>query len=104
MKALDEYFLMVLFVLLLKRVQFLVNETQSVTTQMKALDEYSLMALFVLLLKRVRVLHKPKGVAIQMSALDGYTLMIPENTREKIKTEGFWKKIKGARFLYQKVH
>ena len=28
MKALDEYFLMVLFVLLLKRVHFLVNETQ----------------------------------------------------------------------------
>ena len=110
MKALDEYFLMVLFVLLLKRVQFLVNETQSVTTQMKSLDEYSLMALFVLLMKRV---HFPKGVAIQMSALDGYTacvytyiscqfLMIPENTREKIKTEGFWKK-KRARFLYQKV-
>ena len=27
MKALDEYFLMVLFVLLLKRVHFLVNQT-----------------------------------------------------------------------------
>ena len=27
MKALDEYFLMVLFVLLLKRVHFLTNET-----------------------------------------------------------------------------
>ena len=73
MKALDEYFLMVLFVLLLKRVQFLVNETQSVTTQMKSLDEYSLMALFVLLMKRV---HFPKSVAFQMSALDGYTACV----------------------------
>ena len=36
MKALDEHILMVLFVLLLKRVHFLVNAT----TQMKALDEY----------------------------------------------------------------
>ena len=49
MKALDEYILMVLFVLLLKRVHFLANETQRCqTTQLKALDEYILMELFVL--------------------------------------------------------
>ena len=56
MKALDEYFRKVPFVLLLKRVHFLVNETTGVTTQMKALDEYILMALSALLLKRVHFL------------------------------------------------
>ena len=50
MKGLDEYIIMVLFVLLLKRVHFLV------TTQTKALDEYTLMVLFVLLLKRAHFL------------------------------------------------
>ena len=41
MKALDEYFLMVLFVLLLKRVHFLVQtKPKGVTTQTKALEEY----------------------------------------------------------------
>ena len=48
MKALDEYILMVLFVLLLKRVRFLVMKAKAVTTQMKALDEYILMVLFVI--------------------------------------------------------
>ena len=52
MKALDEYILMLLFVLLLRRVHFLAG----VTTQMKALDEYILMVLFVLVLKRVHFL------------------------------------------------
>ena len=47
---------MVLFVLLLKRVNFLINETKGVTTQMKTLDEYILVVLFVLLLKRVHFL------------------------------------------------
>ena len=42
MKALDEYILMVLFVLLLKRVHFLQTKPKGVTTQMKALDEYIL--------------------------------------------------------------
>ena len=48
MKALDEYILMVLYVLLLKRVHFLVNEPKlkGMTTQMKALDEYIHMVLF----------------------------------------------------------
>ena len=56
MKAIDEYILMVLFVLLLKRVLFLVNETyKCMTTQMKALDKYISMVLFVLLLKRVHL-------------------------------------------------
>ena len=50
MKALDEYLLMVLFVLLLKRVHFLAN------TQMKAVDQYILMVLFVLLQKIVHFL------------------------------------------------
>ena len=49
---------MVLFVLVLKRVHFLVNQTKGVTIQMKALDEYILMVLFVLLLKRVHFLVK----------------------------------------------
>ena len=40
MKALDEYILMALFVLLLKRVNFLVRETRC-DHSMKALDEYS---------------------------------------------------------------
>ena len=56
MKALNEYILVVLFVLLLKRVHFLANETKGVTTQMKALNEYLLIVLFVLLLKRVQFL------------------------------------------------
>ena len=57
MKAFDEYILMVQFLLLLKRVHFLVNESsKGVTSQMKALDEYILMVLFVLLLKRVHFL------------------------------------------------
>ena len=49
---------MALFVLLLKRVHFLVNETyicKGVTTQMKALDEYFLMVVFTLLLNRLHV-------------------------------------------------
>ena len=41
MKGLDEYFLMVLFVLLLK------GATKGMTKLMKALDEYFLMVLFV---------------------------------------------------------
>ena len=54
MKALDKYFLVVVFVLLLKRVHFLVNQTyKGETTQMKALDEYFLMVMFMLLLDRV---------------------------------------------------
>ena len=56
MRALDEYILMVVFVLLLRRVHFLTNETESVTTQMKALDEFFLIVLFNLLLKRVHLL------------------------------------------------
>ena len=56
MKALDEYILMVLFVLLLKRVHFLKTKPKGVTTQMKALDECILMVPFVLLLKRVHFL------------------------------------------------
>ena len=56
MKALAEYILTVLFVLLLKRVHFFVNETyKCMTTQMKALDKYISMVLFVLLLKRVHL-------------------------------------------------
>ena len=60
MKALDEYILMVLFVLLLKKfISFLQTKPKGVTTQMKAhLDEYILMVLFVLLLKRVHLLAK----------------------------------------------
>ena len=56
MKALDEYILMVLFLLVLaKETSFSCNKTKpkGVTTQMKALDEYFLMVVFVLLLKRV---------------------------------------------------
>ena len=55
MKALDEYIITVLFVLLLKRVHFFVNEfkPKGVTTQMKALDEYILKVLFELFLKEV---------------------------------------------------
>ena len=57
MKALDEYILMVLFVLLLKReFIFLQTKPNGVTSQMRALDEYILMVLFVLLLKRVHFL------------------------------------------------
>ena len=57
MKALNEYILVVLFVLLLKRVHFLANETKGVTTQMmKALDEYFLMITFLSLLKKVHFL------------------------------------------------
>ena len=44
MKALDEFILMALFVLLLKRV----NLPKSVTTQVKVLDEYILMVLCLL--------------------------------------------------------
>ena len=40
MKGLDEYILMVLFVLLLKRVIFLYTKPKGVTTQMKARDVY----------------------------------------------------------------
>ena len=53
MKAPDQYLLMVLFVLLLKRVHFLVMKPKGVTTQMKALDECIQMVLFMLLLKTV---------------------------------------------------
>ena len=65
-KALDEYVLMVMFVLLLKRVHFLAG----VTTQMKALDEYILMVMFVLLLKRVHVFvsfvtYKQRNMAVR---------------------------------------
>ena len=55
MKALDEYILMALFVLSLKRVNFLQTKPQGVTTQMKALDEYILMVVLTLLLNRVHV-------------------------------------------------
>ena len=44
MKALDQYILMILFVLLLKRVHFLVNGPKGVTTQMNALDQYILIS------------------------------------------------------------
>ena len=47
-KALDEYILMILLVLLLKRVHFLVNETCKGVTIQNALSEYILMVLFVL--------------------------------------------------------
>ena len=54
MKALDAVHFNGLFVLLLKRVDFvfLKAKPKGVTTQMKGLDEYILMALFVVLLKR----------------------------------------------------
>ena len=45
-----------MYVVVLRRVHFLVNETLGVTTQGKALDEYILMVLFVLLLKRIHFL------------------------------------------------
>ena len=53
MKALDEYILMVLLVLLRKsRFIFWQTKSKGVTmTQLKALDEYILMVLLVLLLK-----------------------------------------------------
>ena len=56
MKALDEYILMVLFVLLLKGSFSVQTKPKGVTTQMKALGEYILMVVFVLLLKRVHFL------------------------------------------------
>ena len=51
MKALDEYILMVLLVLLLKRIHnfFLQTKPKGVTIQMKALDEYILMVLFAVI-------------------------------------------------------
>ena len=74
-KALDEYILMVLLVLLLKRVHFLVNETCKGVTIQNALSEYILMVLFVLcegssfsqFSKR-----NPNGVTTQMKPLHEY--------------------------------
>ena len=56
-KALYECILMVLFVLLLKRVHFLVK---GATTQVETLDNYILMIEFVSLLERAQT--KPEGV------------------------------------------
>ena len=52
MKALHNYNLVALSVLLLKRVDFIFLQTKpkGLTTQMKALHNYNLVALFVLLL------------------------------------------------------
>ena len=58
MKALDEYILMVLFLLVLaKETSFSCNKTKpkGVTTQMKALDEYFLIMVFTLLLNKLYV-------------------------------------------------
>ena len=52
MKALDDYILVVLFVLFLKRVHSS-KRNLGITTQMKVLDDYILVVLFVLFLKRV---------------------------------------------------
>ena len=84
MKALDEYILMVLFVLLLKRVHFLVNETyicKGVTTQMKALDEYFLMVVFTLLLNRVQAVF-----AIFVFNLDREALIYCEDPGDDMYT------------------
>ena len=56
MKALNEYFLLVVFMLLLNRVHLLVlTKPKGVTTQMKALDENFLMVVFMSLLNVVHV-------------------------------------------------
>ena len=57
MKSLDEHNLMVLYALLLKRVHFLVNQTQRCDhSNESSLMSTILMVLFVLLLKRVHFL------------------------------------------------
>ena len=51
MKVLDEYILVVVFMLLLKRVYFLANKTQSCDHSNIDFDEYLVTMLFILLLK-----------------------------------------------------
>ena len=68
LKAL-KYIVLVLFVLLLKRVHFLANETKGVTIQMKALDEYILLVR-VITEEFIFLQTKPKCVTIQMKALE----------------------------------
>ena len=70
MKALNEFFVMVLFVLLLKRVHFIANLSKGVTIQMKALNEYSLIVVLMLLLNRVHVFTKKKYFSYLMFNLD----------------------------------
>ena len=49
MKVLDEYILILLYLLLLTRVHCLANEPKGVSTQMKAPGEYILMVMFALM-------------------------------------------------------
>ena len=69
MKALNEYILMILFVLLLKRVHFLSNETQfkGGSYQMKALMNSKINMVLVLLLKRVHLLSYETQTAKSLS-------------------------------------